>query len=167
MTEHKGRLLALILTAAVAAPSVGATPFLASTQVDPGLALLDEIGMRADADNDGRITDVEINVFAQKAFPLLDADGNGSLDDEEMRGTPAMSGLAAFRDREQAYSASMGVVFDLFDRDGSGSVDAEEYRIGLTRGAVRADRDGDGALSRNEFRNAFFVSRALRRGLIE
>lgn len=162
-------ILALAATAFLATPALAQTlPADISLTVDPGRASIDAFAVAMDANNDGRISPVEMDSAARAVFASMDVDGDGALTEGEMTGWEhGMAHLAAFRGRSQAYDAAMGMVFEMLDRDMSGTVDAAEHARGMRAAWALADRDGDGVMSHAEFRDGFVVTAALRRGLAD
>ncbi|MBM2576378.1 hypothetical protein JQC91_08665 [Jannaschia sp. Os4] len=156
------RLIALILLAApvAAQESYDGTP-------DYGRAMVERMAETADADGDGRISYPEVDALAKAVFPSIDADGDGAVTRDEMVGWEyGFADLAAFRGRDEAFRATVNVVFDIFDRDDDGRVTPSEHVAAAAHSARYADRDGDGTLSREEYLSGFIFNIAMRNALV-
>ncbi|NIY78201.1 calcium-binding protein [Celeribacter sp. HF31] len=97
-----------------------------------------------DADEDGKITQDEIDAFRAARFAEVDANGDGTVDADELFAHQEAQRVA----RMQARAASM---IENRDGDGDGLLSAEEMQ-GPRAGTMfsRLDRDGDGAVSQEE-----------------
>jgi EF hand len=95
-----------------------------------------------DADDDGRITQIEIDEVRQGRLAEFDADGDGSLSLEEYQAL----WMEAMRER-------MVDRFQSHDDDGDGLVTAEEFGAHFEQIVSRLDEDGDGAVTRDELRH--------------
>lgn len=95
-------------------------------------ALLDQV----DADDDGRLTQDEIDAFLQARVAEADGDGDGSLVLDEF----APLFFEQVRPR-------MVDAFQRLDADGSGAITGAEIEARFGGLVDRFDRDGDGALS--------------------
>lgn len=91
----------------------------------------------ADANNDGKLTQEEIDAYRDARFAEFDSDGNGELSLEE------------FQALHQEITQPMTVrAFQMHDPDGNAAITKDEF-ASRTQGLVsRLDRDGDGALTR-------------------
>jgi Ca2+-binding EF-hand superfamily protein len=94
-----------------------------------------------DADQDGRLTQAEIDQARQAKLTEFDRDGDGSLTLEEYQAL----WLDAMRER-------MVDRFQAHDDDGDGMVTAEEFGERYDRIVSRFDDNGDGAVTRDEIR---------------
>ena len=97
-----------------------------------------------DANQDGTLTQAEVDQARQAKLTEFDADGNGSLDLEEYQAL----WLDAMRER-------MVDRFQDHDDDGDGQVTAEEFGDRYSRLVGRLDADGDGAVTQDELRERF------------
>ena len=97
---------------------------------------------RYDANNDGQVTQEEVNKNRTERHGKYDANGDGKLSLKEFEGL----WLEAFRKR-------MVRAFQQFDEDGDAVVTLEEYTAPLANVVERRDRNGDGALSREDRRH--------------
>ena len=94
-----------------------------------------------DANQDGRLTQAEIDQARQAKLAEFDSDGDGSL---TLEGYQALW-LDAMRER-------MVDNFQDHDDDGDGMVTAEEFGERYSRIVSRFDDDGDGAVTMDEMR---------------
>jgi Ca2+-binding EF-hand superfamily protein len=94
-----------------------------------------------DANQDGTLTQAEVDQARQAQLAEFDADGNGSLDLEEYQAL----WLDAMRER-------MVDQFQAHDDDGDGMVTAEEFGERFSAIVVRLDDDGDGEVTTEELR---------------
>jgi Ca2+-binding EF-hand superfamily protein len=156
-------LAALLLIAALpAAAQQGAGPDL----IDAARSAVEAQALDLDANSDGRIDRAEIAAAVEAGFPTFDADGSGDIDAREFEEWPfGFYEMAAHRDREQAYHAAFGLVFDLFDRSGDGRLDLAEFQAAMNRSLDFADRDGDGSMTYDEFMRGFVPNVALRHAM--
>ena len=92
---------------------------------------------RYDANDDGKVTQEEIDKNRTDRHGKYDSNGDGKLSLEEFQGL----WLEAFRRR-------MVRAFQRFDVDGDANVTLDEYTSPLSKIVERRDRNGDGALSR-------------------
>ena len=92
---------------------------------------------RYDANEDGKVTQEEIDKNRNDRHAKYDSNGDGKLSLEEFQGL----WLEAFRRR-------MVRAFQRFDVDGDAAVTLDEYTKPLSKIVERRDRNGDGALSR-------------------
>ena len=106
-----------------------------------GGALMQQVIDQADADDDGRLTQAEIDAFRTAQVSGADTDGDGALVIEEFEALYA----AFIRDR-------MVDAFQDLDADGNGEISAEEIDDRVDGLVERLDRDGDGAISRADRR---------------
>ena len=94
-----------------------------------------------DANQDGRLTQAEVDQARQAKLAEFDADGDGSLDLEEYQAL----WLDAMRER-------MVDQFQAHDDDGDGMVTAEEFGERFGGIVSRLDDDGDGEVTMDELR---------------
>ena len=94
-----------------------------------------------DANQDGTLTQAEVDQARQAKLAEFDADGDGSLDLEEYQAL----WLDAMRER-------MVDQFQAHDDDGDGMVTAEEFGERFSRIVSRLDDDGDGEVTMDELR---------------
>jgi len=94
-----------------------------------------------DANQDGRLTQAEVDQARQAKLAEFDADGDGSLDLEEYQAL----WLDAMRER-------MVDQFQAHDDDGDGVVTAEEFGERFSGIVSRLDDDGDGEVTMDELR---------------
>ena len=94
-----------------------------------------------DANQDGRLTQVEIDQVRQSRLAEFDQNGDGSLSLEEYQAL----WMDAMRER-------MVDRFQAHDDDGDGMVTAEEFGEAFDRIVIRFDQDGDGELTPDEMR---------------
>jgi Ca2+-binding EF-hand superfamily protein len=94
-----------------------------------------------DANQDGRLTQAEIDQARQAKLTEFDRDGDGSLTLEEYQAL----WLDAMRER-------MVDNFQDHDDDGDGMVTAEEFGERYSGIVSRVDEDGDGAVTMDEMR---------------
>ena len=95
-----------------------------------------------DANQDGRLTQAEIDQVRQSRLAEFDRDGDGKLTLEEYQAL----WMAAMRER-------MVDRFQSHDDDGDGLVTVEEFTEPFDRVIVRFDRNGDGELTLDEVRH--------------
>ena len=95
-----------------------------------------------DANQDGRLTQAEIDQVRQRRLAEFDQNGDGSLALEEYQAL----WLDAMRER-------MVDRFQAHDDDGDGLVTAEEFGEPFDRMVSRLDRNGDGEVSADEMRH--------------
>lgn len=144
---------------AALALSAAATPLLAEDGPGPGGG---ERGGQffemLDADDDGQVTQAEIDTQRSERFAEVDADGDGAVTKEEF------TTRAAARATERAEA-----MFERLDADGDGALSRDTLEAGEGRGPLagrlfaRLDTDGDGAVAREEF-DAAMERRADMRG---
>ena len=94
-----------------------------------------------DANQDGRLTQAEIDQVRQSRLAEFDQNGDGKLTLEEYQAL----WMAAMRER-------MVDRFQSHDDDGDGLVTVEEFAEPFDRVIVRFDRNGDGELTLDEVR---------------
>jgi hypothetical protein len=97
---------------------------------------------RYDANDDGKISQEEINANRTEWHKKFDTDGNGALSLKEFEAL----WLEAKRQR-------MVRAFQRLDEDGDAAVTLEEYLEPLSDAVERWDRNGDGVLSREDRRS--------------
>ncbi len=95
-----------------------------------------------DSNEDGKLTQAEIDAVRAERLAKFDADGDGSLTLQEYEAL----WLDAMRER-------MVDRFQSHDDDGDGRVTAEEFGERHSKMVARRDRDGDGAITRDDFRH--------------
>lgn len=125
---------ALALAGAIALPAL-AQP--GHGRGGPGMSLLETF----DTNNDGRVTQEEIDTYRQQQLARFDADGNGQLTLEEYQALWA----DAMRER-------MVRQFQAHDRDGDGNVTVEEFQERYAEVVSNRDDNNDGALTADELR---------------
>lgn len=125
---------AAILTGAAVAP-VLAQP--GHGRGGPGMSLLETF----DTNDDGRVTQEEIDTYRQQQISRFDRDQNSQLSIEEYQALWA----EAMRER-------MVRQFQRHDRDGDGQVTLEEFQARYTDLVADRDDNNDGALTRDELR---------------
>lgn len=139
---------------------------IALAERDQGRAIAEQFAAQIDADHDGTLEEDEVLAFSKAVFASMDVDGSGGLTFEEMRDWEhGMADLAAFRHREEAFDASIGMAFALFDRDRDGLISPGEYETGVRVAAGLADGDQDGNLTVNEYLDGFIFNIAMRTAL--
>ena len=94
-----------------------------------------------DANEDGRLTQAEIDQVRQSRLAEFDQNGDGSLSLEEYQAL----WMDAMRER-------MVDRFQAHDDDGDGMVTAEEFGESFDRIVIRFDRNGDGEVTADEMR---------------
>jgi Ca2+-binding EF-hand superfamily protein len=94
-----------------------------------------------DANQDGRLTQVEIDQVRQSRLGEFDQNGDGSLSLEEYQALWVDAMRESMVDRFQAH-----------DDDGDGMVTAEEFGEPFDRIVSRLDQNGDGELTADEMR---------------
>jgi len=94
-----------------------------------------------DANQDGTLTQAEVDQARQAQLAEFDADGNGSLDLEEYQAL----WLDAMRER-------MVDQFQAHDDDGDGRVTVEEFGERYSSLAQRLDRNDDGQVTQDDLR---------------
>lgn len=94
-----------------------------------------------DVNEDGRLTQAEIDEVRRSRLTEFDQNGDGSLSLEEYQAL----WLDAMRER-------MVRAFQRHDRDGDALVTVEEFSRPFDRAVSRFDRDGDGVLTLDEVR---------------
>ena len=95
-----------------------------------------------DSNEDGKLTQAEIDAVRAERLAKFDADGDGSLTLQEYEAL----WLDAMRER-------MVDRFQSHDDDGDGRVTAEEFGERHSKMVARRDRDGDGEITRDDFRH--------------
>jgi hypothetical protein len=119
------------------------------------------IFQQADADHDGRVTEVEAKAFLATRFADADANKDGGVTSEELstylRAQMQGSRPAPTAGREPArmrgpMNDRMAMVFRVVDADRDGRISLDELQ-GFGAALFRAaDANADGALERNEVR---------------
>ncbi|MEQ8248300.1 MAG: hypothetical protein RID42_11545 [Alphaproteobacteria bacterium] len=133
--------LALLTTlgiAAVSAPALAAGPHGMRAMhggAGHGAGLLETF----DSNNDGQLTQAEIDTFRTDRLAKFDTDGNGTLSLQEYQAL----WLDAYRER-------MVDEFQRHDDDGDSIVTAEEFSEPYANLVSRMDRNGDGVLNADE-----------------
>ena len=97
-----------------------------------------------DANEDGRITQAEIDAFRKGQFDEHDANKDGKLTLQEYQNL----WLSVMRER-------MVDAFQRHDDDGNAEVTLEEFSERFSRMVRRMDNDGDGAITRDDLRSRF------------
>lgn len=119
-----------------------------------------------DADGDGSVTQEELDAAGPAAaFAAADADGDGALSGDE---------LTAFREARQAAREELRQkmrqqrMLERFDENGDGSLSLEELQArdhGPQTMFDRLDVDGDGAVSREEMAALKDMRREMHKGM--
>jgi hypothetical protein len=99
---------------------------------------------RIDANNDGRITQEEIDAFVAQEFAAVNTDGQAGVTIEEFE--PWFW---------QQHREMMVRAFQRLDRDGDGVVTEEEVNAMTGSIVQRMDRTGDGAISMDDHRHRY------------
>jgi len=107
-----------------------------------GGRLLNTAVEKIDRDNDGKITQDEIDASRRERFGKLDANQDGSLTLEEFQ---ALARHDRMRDR-------LADRFQTMDNNGDSVLTSEEFMAPISDIVNKRDRDGDGALTRDEIR---------------
>ena len=107
----------------LAAPGVGGNRFL----------------QRFDANNDGKVTQEEINTVKSEQFAKYDKDGNGVLSLEEWQ---------AMRQDRMKERQAQG--FSRHDANGDGGISKEEFLAKSNRWMERMDHNGDHMIDQDE-----------------
>lgn len=97
-----------------------------------------------DANDDGKITQAEIDAFRKGQFDEHDANNDGKLTLQEYQNL----WLSVMRER-------MVDAFQRHDDDGNAEVTLEEFSERFSRMVRRMDSDGDGAITRDDLRSRF------------
>jgi len=106
-----------------------------------------------DSNNDGKVTQAEVDATRKGKFDEFDANKDGKLtlaEYEELW-------LSAMRDR-------MVDRFQFHDDDGDASVTLDEFQSRSSRMVMRLDENGDGEVTRQELRDRFKGRKGKRRG---
>ncbi len=102
---------------------------------------------KLDLDDDGLVTHSEAVAARGQWFERIDADGDGYLTVEEMTAQRRHAGAEGKAGRIERRFAKM-------DQDGDGRIGQAEFTARAGHWIERADGDGDGAISREEWRDA-------------
>jgi Ca2+-binding EF-hand superfamily protein len=102
---------------------------------------------KLDLDNDGLVTRSEAVEARARWFENVDADADGYLTLEEMSAQRRHGGAEGKAGRIERRFAKL-------DRDGDGRLSQAEFTAKSGHWIDRADGDGDGAISREEWREA-------------
>lgn len=94
-----------------------------------------------DADKDGKVTRAEADAFRDAQFAKFDADGNGSLNDDEY-----------FALMEDFRRQMMRARFNRHDADGDGVISKDEMSGHTGKMFDRLDRNDDGVIEGDEMR---------------
>ncbi len=101
-----------------------------------GSEMMMQVFQRMDADDDGKITQEEVDAFRAAQVTAADASGDGALSIEEFD--------TAYRDLTRS---KMVRAFQRLDVDGDGIISADEMDNRFGSFVEKMDRNGDGALS--------------------
>lgn len=102
-----------------------------------------------DANNDGKLSQEEIDQARSERFDRFDADSGKALTLQEYE----QLWLDAMRER-------MVRAFQRLDRDGDAKVTAEEFQAPYAKMVRRMDRNDDGVIDRNDFKRRHRGERA-------
>lgn len=94
-----------------------------------------------DTNDDGKLTQAEIDEARKANLAKFDADGNGELTLVEYQALWA-----------DAMRQAMVRQFQANDADGSGTITVEEFTVRFAEVVADLDRNGDGTLTRDELR---------------
>jgi len=120
----------------------------ANVNVDAARSTVQANAREIDINDDGLISRQELLAAAAQAFPLYDADQSEDIDVNEFRESLfGFADMARVRDRQQAFDAAFGLVFDLFDREGDRRLSQQDLLDAVDRAFSYADHDSDNALS--------------------
>ena len=101
---------------------------------------------------DGRVSQREINAFQSNLFLTMDHDGNEAISRDEFVAVDFGESYEAGKlGREAEVRAALEAFFARSDRDGDGALTFDEHRRVLFEDWRRADTFGDGVLSLEEF----------------
>ncbi|MEM8824064.1 MAG: hypothetical protein AAGF30_10680 [Pseudomonadota bacterium] len=160
-------IIASLLIIAIAVPSAAQTA-LRGPNHNAVRAGLEIMALSMDTDQNGLLDQTELRSGAEAVFRSMDGDADGYLLHTEMTAWDQGFGdIATHQGRDQAYEATMGVIFGLFDTDASGRLAQHEYVEGVTTAARYADLDGDGAMSLAEMHSHFLPAIAIQSSLPE
>jgi Ca2+-binding EF-hand superfamily protein len=141
----------LALAAALAVGSAGAAAAQTATD-STGAAGTEGAGdrhqmmfKRIDADGNGSITQQEMETWRSKAVFRLDADNDGKVTKEEVQQHMAQ------RQAEGGQAPDSSRFFSTYDANGDGAIDEEELKNGGSQRFQTADTDANGELSMEEW----------------
>jgi Ca2+-binding EF-hand superfamily protein len=100
---------------------------------------------RIDADGNGSITQQEMETWRSKAVFRLDADNDGKVTKEEVQQHMAQ------RQAEGGQAPDSSRFFSTYDANGDGAIDEEELKNGGSQRFQTADTDANGELSMEEW----------------
>ncbi|RUX24289.1 EF-hand domain-containing protein [Mesorhizobium sp. M7A.F.Ca.US.011.01.1.1] len=105
---------------------------------------------RIDTNSDRKLEFSEIQAARAKMFDWIDANRNGLLDAEEVRGV--VERVKSKRDFQAAQFAGFQAQASRIDRNGDGKISRDEFAAFVPDRLLQADTNGDGALSISELR---------------
>ena len=100
---------------------------------------------RIDADGNGSITQQEMETWRSNAVFRLDADSDGKVTKEEVEQHMAQ------RQAEGGQAPDSSRFFSTYDANGDGAIDQEELKSGGSQRFQTADTDANGELSMEEW----------------
>ncbi|WP_349359593.1 EF-hand domain-containing protein [Stappia sp.] len=105
-----------------------------------------------DANDDGRISDDEAAAQREAVFYAMDADGDGSLTQEEYMDVRMGPGQGRNPERMQARQEAKAARFAPMDANGDGSVSKAEWMAAGEERYRASDTNSDGVVTPWEFR---------------
>jgi len=100
---------------------------------------------RIDADGNGSVSQQEMDTWRSKAVFRLDADADGKVTKEEVEQHLAQ------RQAEGGQAPDSSQFFSTYDSNGDGAIDEEELKTGGSQRFQTADTDANGELSAEEW----------------
>ena len=100
---------------------------------------------RIDADGNGSVSQQEMDSWRSKAVFRLDADSDGKVTKEEVEKHLAQ------RQAEGGQAPDSSKFFSTYDSNGDGAIDEEELKTGGSQRFQTADTDANGELSPDEW----------------
>lgn len=136
------------LAVSIAVGSVGFATVVAANQRGPNLPSFEEL----DTNNDGVITQAEIDAIGEAKFAESDVNGDGFLDSEELQLQMQARQMERRGGGERGPKEGKGPAQDQGNAEMVQSQQAERLEMAATHMLQRADTDGDGMLSIEEAR---------------